>query len=91
MKKALYVLAATLLILVSGCQQPQITLFVSPSGNDDNPGTKEQPFATLEKATKTASAFAGKEAITIYLREGVHYITEPILLTSTHSGKKIAL
>lgn len=88
MKKALSVLAATLLVLFSGCQQPQITLFVSPSGNDDNPGTKEQPFATLEKATKTASAFAGKEAITIYLREGVHYITEPILLTSTHSGTK---
>ncbi|PXV63122.1 PDZ domain-containing protein [Dysgonomonas alginatilytica] len=88
MKKILLVLVTTLTILFSACQGSKVVLYVSISGDDNNPGTKEQPFATLEKATKEASFFAGKKAITIYLRGGIHYIRKPILLTASTSGTK---
>ena len=41
--------------------------FVSPSGNDANPGTQNQPFQTLGKAAAVANA-----GDTCWLREGVY-------------------
>ena len=32
--------------------------FVAPNGSDDNPGTKDKPFATLEKARDAVRTFA---------------------------------
>lgn len=88
MKKTLLVLVTVLSILLFACRPSEMVLFVSTSGDDNNPGTKEQPFATLKKATEIISLHAGKKAITIYLKEGTHYIAEPILLTASNSGTK---
>jgi hypothetical protein len=41
--------------------------FVSPNGSDTNPGTRQSPFATLEKASSIL-----KPGDTCYLREGVY-------------------
>lgn len=41
--------------------------YVSPTGNDLNPGTLDQPFATIQKAANVA-----KEGSTIYIRGGVY-------------------
>jgi parallel beta-helix repeat protein len=41
--------------------------YVSPKGNDSNPGTKEKPWQTLKKAGDTALA-----GDIVYIREGVY-------------------
>ncbi|MEJ9133124.1 DUF5123 domain-containing protein, partial [Bacillus thuringiensis] len=41
--------------------------YVSPAGSDLNPGTLNQPFATIQKAANVA-----KEGSTIYIRGGVY-------------------
>ena len=47
--------------------------FVSPSGNDNNPGTLVSPFFTLAKAVSVASP-----GNIIYLRGGTYFYTQTI-------------
>lgn len=68
-------------------------LYVSPTGNDQNPGTQAKPFATLKqavsKATSDAQAGAGGLAPagrTIFLDEGTHYLASTIVLGPELSG-----
>lgn len=42
------------------------------NGNDQNPGTKEQPLKTLNKAADLVNLANGKGAITIYVSEGIY-------------------
>ncbi|MGG5784542.1 right-handed parallel beta-helix repeat-containing protein [Bacillus albus] len=51
--------------------------YVSPTGNNLNPGTLDQPFATIQKAANIA-----KEGSTIYIRGGVYNQKVRV----THSG-----
>lgn len=66
--------------------QPEVRLYVSPTGSDNAPGTIEHPFATLDKAWQTAENLPRTQAITIYCREGIHYLSAPIRITSKTSG-----
>lgn len=59
--------------------------FVSPSGNDGNPGTIDAPFKTIDKARLTARSVGGN--VTINLRGGVYELAAPVNLTSADSGK----
>jgi len=65
--------------------------FVSPNGNDTNPGTKSQPFKSLEKARdairelKVAGTFNGCQ---VFLREGAYFRTETFVLNEIDSGTK---
>lgn len=57
-----------------------LSLYVSPTGDDNNPGTKEKPFKTIAKAQETLrntklDREGDKE---IHLLEGAHYLTEPL-------------
>ena len=58
------------------------TYFVSPTGNDNNAGTKEKPFATLEKARDAVRKThkAGIEA-TVFIRSGIYTLENPFILT----------
>jgi hypothetical protein len=62
---------------------------VSPEGNDTHPGTREQPFATLERARDEARSHdrSAKEinADTIWLAAGLHRRTEPLELDERDS------
>lgn len=49
------------------------TIYVSRSGNNNNPGTESQPVATPNKAVEIAS-----DGDTIYLRAGTYTITQRI-------------
>jgi hypothetical protein len=68
--------------------------FVSPAGSDANPGTKEQPFATLERARDAARALrksAGRvEPVTLWLRGGTFFLTQPFSLSAEDSGSAAA-
>lgn len=57
---------------------------VSPNGKDSNPGTREQPFATLHAARDAARRTKGR-FVTIYLHGGTHYLAKPLVLTPRDS------
>jgi hypothetical protein len=55
--------------------------YIAPDGNDANPGTMEQPFATFSKAI--SEAIAGD---TIYVRGGTYNLTTTITISAAKSG-----
>jgi len=60
----------------------------APGGNDSNPGTLDQPFATLAKArdvVRTVSASMTGD-ITVYLRGGMYALSAPFALDARDSG-----
>ena len=67
-------------------------IYVSPRGNDRNPGTKEQPLATLQAAIRKARDLrrlndaSVKDGIHIILRGGNYPVLETIVLRPEDSG-----
>ncbi|MHB0960251.1 MAG: right-handed parallel beta-helix repeat-containing protein [Pirellulaceae bacterium] len=65
--------------------------FISPAGNDDNPGSESRPFATLEAARDAARQRKQEGKIpdgglTIWLRGGDYLRTSPLELTAEDSA-----
>jgi hypothetical protein len=58
-------------LLAGGTGLYAATFFVAPAGSDDNPGTQEKPFATVQRAQ--AAAAAGD---TVYIRGGTYMMQE---------------
>ena len=58
--------------------------FVSPTGDDANPGTLEGPFATPHRAQQAAREKAGE----VILRGGTYYLDAPLVFTAEDSGTK---
>ena len=58
--------------------------YVSPEGNDQHAGSKDQPFATLEKSRAVAlQSLAGQPGdLTIWLQPGRHQVTSPVVFES---------
>jgi len=65
-----------------------LDLYVSPTGNDSNDGTKSNPLASLEAAKKKARNVAGEEAVTVEIADGVYYLPETLVFTPEDSGKE---
>ncbi|MGV8880271.1 MAG: right-handed parallel beta-helix repeat-containing protein [Sphingobacteriaceae bacterium] len=59
--------------------------YVSPKGNDRNPGTKEKPFASIKKAQEQVRQTNG--AVLVYLRGGTYYLKEAIVFTAADSRR----
>jgi hypothetical protein len=66
------------------------SFFVATNGNDTNPGTLAKPFATLQRAQQAARKAAGRAAVTVFVREGTHYLPESLIFTAEDSGTKAA-
>jgi len=64
------------------------TLYISKGGNDQNHGSKEKPFATLERAKSyiTEKKLATKGNITVYLNEGSYYQSSPLRFSAENAG-----
>jgi len=65
---------------------------IAPNGNDNNPGTKDQPFASLERARDavrqlTQSGHFPSGGVNIWLRGGVYTLSQPLKLSAQDSGK----
>jgi len=56
--------------------------FVDPAGNDANPGTQEQPFASPARAQLAVRQQPG----TVYLRGGTYYLPAPLVFTARDAG-----
>ena len=67
-------------------------MFVSPEGNDRNPGTKDSPKATLTAALRQARELrrlndeSVKGGITIHLEAGDYHLYEPVFIRPEDSG-----
>jgi hypothetical protein len=66
--------------------------YVSPSGDDSNPGTLAAPFATLARArdaVRDVKATEGLPAggLVVALRDGVYELAEPFVLSAEDSGE----
>lgn len=59
--------------------------YVSLQGNDQNTGTQEKPFATLERARTAARAARGSR-VTVWLTGGLYDMTQTFELTHADSG-----
>ncbi len=60
----------------------------APIGNDGNPGTESQPFATITKARDVVRTVNRNmmEDIVVNLRQGDYYLTDTIQFTEADSG-----
>jgi len=70
-------------------------LYLSPSGDDASPGTKDRPFATLQRARDEirrlrAAGSLPVGGITVELRGGLYELSQPMELTQEDSGAENA-
>ena len=72
--------------LLSACVCSAQPYFVSPAGDDANPGTLRKPFATLQRAQSAARQKRGD----VFLRGGTYYLPAPLVFTAEDSGTKKA-
>jgi hypothetical protein len=68
------------------------TYYVSVAGDDANPGAKDKPFMTVQKARDAVRAARDKATgpITVLLLSGTYYLSEPLVFTPADSGTKAA-
>ena len=60
--------------------------YVSPMGSDGNAGSKQKPFATLERARDAVRSAGHESAITIWLRGGTYTRSTTFALSAEDSG-----
>jgi hypothetical protein len=67
-------------------------LFVAPTGDDGNPGSKDAPFKTLGAAQTAvrASAHRGRIPITVTVLSGTYYLGKPLVFNAADSGTQSA-
>jgi len=67
------------------------SLYVSARGNDANPGTAAQPFATLAAARAAVRALRGKElppgGVTVWVGDGLYLLDHSFTLGAEDSGE----
>jgi hypothetical protein len=74
-------------LLISSALASRADFFVAPQGLDTHPGTKEKPFATLERARDAVRARKSVLGnVTIWLRGGDYRRTNALELTKADSG-----
>ena len=79
-------LASLLLILDCGAQN---IIYVSNKARKSGDGSFHKPFGSLKEALKKCEGAQG--STTIYLRGGVHYLSEPIVVTPAMGNERHSL
>jgi len=67
-------------------------LWVSPTGDDANPGTRAKPLRTFAGARRAARRHPrrAQEPLTVHFLSGVYYLPETVVFTAADSGTKEA-
>ena len=68
----------------SACVCDAQPYFVSPAGDDANPGTLQEPFTTLQRAQQAIRQKRGD----VFLRSGTYYLPKTLVFTAQDSGTK---
>ena len=84
------------LTLLAGCQNslfveaetPGQHYYVAPSGSDANPGTRQQPFATPQRAQAAVRSVkkSPTQPITVHFAAGTYSLAAPLIFTPKDSG-----
>ena len=63
-------------------------VYVALHGDDRNPGTRDKPMASLEAAKNAVRKRKDhlKKPITVWVRAGTHYLSQPLVLSAEDSG-----
>lgn len=80
-------------VLTSQSKHPTTEFTVAPGGSDSNPGSRERPFATLERAREAIRAArhaVPRSACTVFLKSGTYERTSSFLLESEDGGDSLA-
>jgi len=69
--------------------EPCMQIYVDEAGNDNDDGSIDAPFATIERALQEVAAFNDQMDgdIEICINPGTYYISDTIDITNEHSGK----
>jgi len=74
--------------LLPTASQAAISYYVSPNGNDGNPGTESAPFGTIERAREVVrtvnSSMSGD--IIVFLRGGTYELADTVVFDKQDSG-----
>jgi len=92
-----FCLSILTLLFIAGCTavpQNETAFYVSPDGDDASSGTSTgNAFATLERARDAIRELKSNGGIsensgpvTVYLRDGLHPLSDPLILTPADSG-----
>jgi hypothetical protein len=76
-----------ILLMLAGCGKSDF--YISPSGDDRNPGTRNEPFQSLSRAQEAVRGklTAGEKAdITVWLADGTYPVQETIVFDPADSG-----
>lgn len=73
--------------LLATFSAPGAEWWVSPRGDDTDGGTRDRPFATLARAQREARKVARREAVSVILTGGTHYLPETFRLEAEDSGE----
>ena len=93
-KRSVYIIK-TIFVLVLFFLQNDVSaaeIWVAPNGRDSNPGTKEEPLASLHMALRKARELRRlhnptvSDGIQITLRGGVYRLEEPVFIRPEDSG-----
>ena len=77
MKQTFLLFAALVTLAFQACTK---TFYVSPDGNDANPGSKGSPFLTLGQAVQAAAEIPDGKKVTVVLKDGEYLLTETVSL-----------
>jgi hypothetical protein len=80
-------------LLVCSTALADTTLYVAPTGQDSNPGTRQAPLATLAGArdrVRQVKAQSPGEPIHVAFAAGTYALSEPVLFTAEDSGSQQA-
>lgn len=71
------------MFFITGCYAQ--TVYVSPEGQDNWPGTEEKPVASFERAQELARGFRPDENVEILFGDGTYYLSETFCFASSDS------
>jgi parallel beta-helix repeat protein len=89
-----HLLPRVLVLLTLTCAFARADVYVSPNGDDANPGTEQRPFKTIERARatvrETQKQKPSESPITVWLAEGRYSLERTLSLGKEDSGTQAA-
>lgn len=78
--------AATALATTAGAGAP-VSVYLSPRGNDNGPGTAAHPFRTPERAQQVVRQLGDQHDVTIILADGTYRLENPLGFGPADGGR----
>jgi len=88
----MFLLAVATMVLAAAGHAWAGDLWVSPDGDDADPGTKARPLRTLDGARRAVrrDRRRGRQPLTVALQSGVYYLPETVVFEAGDSGTEDA-